>query len=155
MPLHGYSTDRRPPTTWDHFLAHPYSIGISGWQVLAGAGLLLSTLADISLSPSLDELPDFLLASVGALLIIGGIGVIRGLLDDDDDLMVGWRIERTGLLLSATAWAAYATSILVAFPLSILGWTSGFVLAASHLIRFRATRLEERRVRARIAESRH
>ena len=152
MPLHGYTTDRRPPTNWDHFLAHPYSMGISGWQVLAGAGVLISTLTNIRVSQSLNRLPESLLAAVGALLVVGGVSIIRGLLNDDDDLMVGWRTERTGLVLSATAWIAYAVTILAAFPESVLTWTSGFMLAAAHLVRFRATRLEEKRVRARIAE---
>lgn len=155
MPLHGYSTDRRPPTNWDHFLAHPYSMCISGWQVVAGAGVLVSTLTDIRLSQSLERLPQMLLAAVGALLIVGGVNVSRGLLNDDDDLMVGWRIERTGLVLSATAWLAYTVTIIAAFPASVLTWTSGLALASAHLIRFRATKLEERRVRARIAEHRN
>lgn len=152
MPLHGYTTDRRPPTNWDHLLAHPYSILISGWQILAGTAALASTLLNFRLSPSLARLPETLLAVIGGLLVLGGLSIIRGLLDDDDDLMVGWRTERTGLVLSATAWAAYAATILFAFPTSILTWTSGLMLAGAHLIRFRATRLEEKRVRARIAE---
>lgn len=154
MPLHGYTTDRRPPTNWDHLLAHPYSILICAFQILGGAGVLFSTLADVSISPSLDRLPESLLAAVGALLVVGGISVIRGLLDDSDDLMVGWRTERTGLVLSATAWAAYSVTILAAFPASVLTWTFGMVIVAAHLIRFRATQLEERRTRKRNAERR-
>ena len=152
MPLHGYTTDRRPPTNADHLLAHPYSFLICAWQIIAGAGVLVSTLTPVRLSQSLDRLPEVLLASIGALLIVGGLSVIRGLLDDSDDLMAGWRTERSGLVLSATAWIAYVATILAAFPQSVLSWTSGLALASAHLIRFRATRLEEKRVRARIAE---
>jgi len=152
MPLHGYTTDRRPPTNADHIYAHPYSIGISAWQILAGSGVLLSTLSGMRLSPSLDRLPEALLAAVGALLVVGGVSVIRGLLNDDDDLMVGWRTERTGLVLSATAWLAYAVTVFLVSPSAVLSWTSALMLGAAHLIRFRATRLEEKRVRARIAE---
>lgn len=149
MPLHGYSTDRRPPTNRDHVYAHPYSILICSYQVIAGSALLLSTLTSMRLSQSLDRLPETLLAAVGALLVVGGILVIRGLLDDSPDLMVGWRTERTGLVLSATAWASYAVTVAAAFPASVLSWTSGFLIAAAHMIRFRATQLEERRSRER------
>jgi hypothetical protein len=152
MPLHGYTTDRRPPTNTDHLLAHPYSIFICGWQILAGAAVVASILLNFALSRSLSRLPESLLAVIAAMLIVGGVSVIRGLLDDSDDLMVGWRIERTGLVLSATAWAAYAVTIIAAFPASVLTWTSALTFTGAHLVRLRATRLEEKRVRARIAE---
>lgn len=152
MPLHGYTTDRRPPTNWDHVLAHPYSISISAWQILGGAFLVAATFWQISASQSVQRLPEWLVGAIGGLLVVGGISIIRGLLNDNDDLMVGWKIERTGLVLSATAWAAYAATIMFAFPGSVLAWTSGVALMLAHLIRYRATVLEERRVRLRIAE---
>ena len=152
MPLHGYTTDRRPPTNRDHLLAHPYSVGISAWQMVAGASLLASVLWGFGVSHSVSRMPDLLVSAIGALLLVGGMFVIRGLLDDSDDLMAGWRIERTGLILSATAWAAYSATIAYSYPASVLSWTSGLTLAAAHLIRWRATVLEERRVRARILE---
>lgn len=152
MPLHGYTTDRRPPTNLDHLLAHPYSLWISAWQVLAGSVVVAATLFDISVSQSVQRLPQWLMAAIACLLIVGGASVIRGLLNDDDDLMVGWRIERTGLVLSATAWATYSIVLAVTFPGSLLAWTSGLALTFAHLFRLRATILEERRVRRRIAE---
>lgn len=154
MPLHGYTTDRRPPTNADHLLAHPYSILISGYQVAAGSATMASTLWSLKLSLSLQRLPEPLLVVVGALLVVGGLCVIRGLLDDHDNLMVGWRTERTGLILSATAWGAYGLTMLAAFPGSVLAWSFALVIATAHLIRLRATQLEERRVRARIEEER-
>ena len=152
MPLHGYTTDRRPPTNWDHALAHPYSISLALWQILAGGSVLASLLWDFSLSKSIDRMPDPLIAGICGLLLIGGVTIIRGLLDDSDDLMVGWKIERSGLILSATAWAAYAVTVAVSYPASGLSWTLSLLLALSHLIRHRATVLEERRVRRRILE---
>lgn len=152
MPLHGYTTDRRPPTNWDHVLAHPLSICISAWQVLAGAGVLVSLLWDFSLSTSMSRMPDPLVAGMCALLMLGGLFIIRGLLDDSDNLMTGWKTERTGLILSATAWAAYSITVAVSYPASVLSWTMTLAIAAAYLIRCRATVLEERRVRARMAE---
>ena len=152
MPLHGYTTDNRPPTNADHLLAHPYSIALSAWQILGGAATLASTLWDFQTSQSLQRLPQAMLAVVGALLIFGGIFVIRGLLNDDSDLMAGWRTERTGLVFSATAWGAYSITIIVAFPGSILTWSLGLTFAIANLTRLRATQLEEKRVRARISQ---
>lgn len=154
MPLHGYSTDRRPPTNKDHLYAHPYSFVLCAFQVIGGSGAVLSTLSNMSLSQSLDRLPESLLAAVGALLIVGGVLVIRGLLDDSPDLMVGWRTERTGLVLSATGWTSYAVTVAAAFPGSVLSWLLAFLIAAAHMIRFRATQLEERHSRERAERER-
>lgn len=152
MPLHGYTTDRRPPTNRDHALAHPYSISLALWQILAGGSVLASLLWDFSLSRSISRMPDPLIAGICGLLLIGGVTIIRGLLDDSDDLMTGWRIERFGLILSATAWTAYAATVAVSYPSSVLGWSLSLTLALSLLMRHRATVLEERRVRRRMLE---
>ena len=152
MPLHGYTTDRRPPTNRDHALAHPYSISLALWQILAGGSVLASLLWGFSLSPSIGRMPDPLIAGISGLLFIGGVTIVRGLLDDSDDLMVGWKIERSGLILSATAWTAYSATIAFSYPTSVLSWSLSLALAMSLLIRHRATVLEERRVRRRMLE---
>jgi len=152
MPLHGYTTDRRPPTNWDHVLAHPHSFVLAAWQVLAGCGVLASLLWDFSPSRSISRMPQPIIVGVCVLLFLGGVFIIRGLLDDSDDLMVGWKIERTGLVLSATAWSAYAATVAWSFPSSTLSWSLSLTLALAPTIRYHATVREERRVRARIAE---
>ena len=152
MPLHGYTTDRRPPTNADHVLAHPYSFLLAAWQFVAGTSVLASLLWGFSLSRSINRMPDELIAGICTLLIAGGIFIIRGLLDDSDDLMIGWKIERTGLILSATAWLAYAATVAWSYPRSVLSWSLSLVLASSLVIRWIATIREERRVRRRLAE---
>lgn len=153
MPLHGYTTDRRPPTNEDHILAHPYALAICGWQVLGGVAVLITMFTRGSLSPSLARLSPVLLAIVAVLLVVGGASVIRGLLNDDNDLMVGWRIERTGLVLSIAAWLAYTAAIFGANPGAILTWVLGLFLAGAHAFRLRATRKEEKRIRRRMDET--
>lgn len=153
MPLHGYTTDRRPPTNRDHMYAHPYAMGLACWQILGGSLSLLATLFNLNVSQSVQRMPEPLIASLGALLVVGGTQTMRGLFNDDDDLMCGWRIERTGLILSAVAWAAYTIAIVASFPAGVLSWTLGLVFAAVNVIRYRATVLEERRTRARIREA--
>ena len=152
MPLHGYTTDRRPPTNRDHVLAHPHAFVLAAWQIMAGVSVLASLLWDFTPSRSIARMPQPIIIGVCILLVIGGVFIVRGLLDDTDDLMTGWKIERSGLILSTTAWAAYAATVAWSFPGSALSWSLSLALAVMHVIRYHATVLEERRVRARIAE---
>ena len=147
MPLHGYSTDRRPPTNVDHLYAHPYAFGICVFQIVAGALSLLMTLTNLNASQSVQRLPQSLIAVLGVLLLLGGTQIIRGLLNDDDDLMQGWKIERTGLILSAAAWFAYFVTVIFAFPASVMSWSLILLLGIAHCVRYRATVLQERRFR--------
>lgn len=150
MPLHGYTTDRRPPSNVDHLYAHPYAIVLALWQIVGGLLTMLTTLTHLTVSQSVERMAQPLIAALAVLLVAGGAQTIRGLLNDDDDLMQGWKIERTGLILSAAAWGAYAVTILFAFPSSILTWSFALGIAVANAIRCRATVVEERRTRDRI-----
>lgn len=153
MPLHGYTTDRRPPSNRDHLYAHPYSMAVAAFQILAALVITAAAVLNLSgVSQSLQRLPATLLLMLSAMLLVGGVSIIRGLLDDSDDLMIGWKIERRGLILSATSLGIFAFVIASQFPKSVTGWGLSAFLTAAHLIRFRATVLEERRVRTRVAE---
>jgi protein-S-isoprenylcysteine O-methyltransferase Ste14 len=148
MPLRGYSTDNRPPTVLDHLLAHPYSIMFAVWQVIAGALAVLTTLFDFTVSSSMERLSQPLIAATGILFAVGGVQVVRGLLDDDDDLMQGWKIERTGLVLTIAAWLAFFVTIVWSFPGSVLTWLLCLLVGAgAPSLRLWATRREERRHR--------
>ena len=52
MPLHGYSTDRRPPTNLDHMLAHPYAIAVAVWQIFAGSLVVTALVFGFGLNTS-------------------------------------------------------------------------------------------------------
>ncbi|GAB3889239.1 hypothetical protein [Terrabacter terrigena] len=151
MPLRGYSTDNRPPTVLDHLLAHPYAITFAVWQVIAGALAVLTTLFSFTVSQAIERLPQPLVAATGILFALGGIQIVRGLLDDDDDLMQGWKIERTGLVLTIAAWLAFFIAIVWSFPSSVLTWLLCLLVGAgAPSLRLWATRREEKRVRARM-----
>jgi hypothetical protein len=135
-------------------LAHPYAMSIGTFQVCAGTLALLVTLFDFSVSQSIERLPQPLVAATGILFALGGVQTIRGLLDDDDDLMQGWKIERTGLILSGAAWFVFALAIVTSFPRGVLTWLFCFLVGCGgHGLRYWATIREERRVRARMAEA--
>lgn len=146
MPLHGYTTDNRPPTNLDHLLAHPYAIGLSVWQALVGLGVITAAITGHQLSESESYLHPAFLAAIGAFLIYGGVGVIRGLLNDDDDLRVGFRIERGGLILTASAWLAFAVALASTNPSGVYAYSFGATVTGVCLFRLWAGKREENRI---------
>lgn len=149
MPLRAYHhSSRNPPTALDHLLAHPYGIGVAVFQIVGGIAQL-TTLAfpGITVSRSLDQMANGLVVILCSLLIIGGVLVILGIFDNDEDLMRGFRRERTGLILSGTAWVIFSIAIFVAFPSSVLTWAFGLVPFGGAALRVWATFLEERYLR--------
>lgn len=151
MPTHGYTADGHPPTVLDHLLAHCFELLICAFAMLGGT---LSIFAAVSsrttVSPSLDKLQPLLAGIVGVVLLAGGVLVWRGLFDDSDDLMTGWRYERFGLILSAAGWGSYGVTIWWNRPLAILSWgLCAFIVLAS-LLRIWATVRSEKRTRKAI-----
>ena len=152
MPLHGYSTDRRPPTNLDHLRAHPYSIMIASFQIFAAAAVLGALIFGYRFTSSVLQLPKEPLVGLCAVLIFGGINVVRGLLDDSNDLRRGFRIERGGLILSGAGWTASTVSVFVANHAAIFMWTLGLFISAAIALRLDAGRLEEKRVAREIQD---
>lgn len=151
MPLHGYTTDRRPPTVLDHYFAHSYEMILAAWCMLAGAYLAISTFIDeLSVSPSVDMLPDWLALIIGGLLVTGGALQTWGLLDDSDDVATGWKLERMGLVLTFGAWVIYTGVIAAMIPGAVLSWTLGLAILTMTVLRFAATVVAERRLRRAI-----
>ncbi|HET7399730.1 MAG TPA: hypothetical protein VFJ94_14530 [Intrasporangium sp.] len=152
MPLHGYTTDRRPPSLMDHVFAHPFELTLATWCGLAGAMLAASTITGVQVSPTLDRLPWWLSVMVGALLVVGGICQVWGLFDDSDDIAVGWKIERVGLILSGSAWSSYTLAIVYLIPGAVLSWSLGLAILTMLGLRFTATVKEEQRIRKAIRQ---
>lgn len=150
MPLHGYTTERYPPTILDHIYAHPFELALAVWGILGGLGSVAATVSHTQASAVMNALPTWLLILFGALLTVGAALIMTGLFDDSDDLMRGWRIERTGLVLSGFGWAAYTVTLAAVIPRNFIGWGLTGLLTLSMGFRFRATQLEERRVRKAI-----
>lgn len=146
MPLHGYSTDRRPPTNLDHMLAHPYAIAVAVWQIFAGGLVVTALVFGFGLNTSAMRLPKAPLFALCLVLIFGGVNVIRGLLDDSNDLRKGFRIERGGLILSGAGWTAYGLSVLIGNPGAVLSWSMGVIFSAAIGLRIVAGRREESRI---------
>lgn len=154
MPLRGYTTDRRPPSVLDHILAHPFEMGLAAWGGGAGALLVIASIWDeMRVSPTVDMLPDWLAATLGGLLIVGGLLQTWGLLDDSDDIAVGWKLERMGLILSGAAWASYTMTIMWMLPRAVLSWSLTGTVLVMLALRYAATVLEERRIRKAIEPS--
>ena len=143
---------RVPPTKLDHLLAHPYELSLAVAGLTAALLILAGEIvAAITVSPSVDAMHGLVAWGIGLLGVPGHALIIAGLLDDDDDLMNGWRRERTGLVLAAFAWAIYTLAIFAANPGSIVTWGFGLSLIVAHCLRLRATQREERETRAALA----
>ena len=151
MPHRRYHP-RTPPSMADHWLAHPHELSLAIAGLVASLLILAGEIvAAITVSPSVDAMHSLVAWGIGLLGVPGHALIIAGLLDNDEDLMNGWRRERTGLVLAAFAWAIYTLAILAVFPGSIVTWGFGLSLIAAHCLRLRATQLEERETRAAIA----
>ena len=146
MPLHGYSTDRRPPTNLDHMLAHPYAFAVAAWQIMAGSLVLTALVFGFAITTSAMRLPRAPLFAMCLVLLIGGINVIRGLLDDSNDLRKGFRVERGGLILSGAGWTAFGVSVLIANPGAVLSWSMGVIFSVALGLRLVAGLREEARI---------
>lgn len=156
MPLRTYSRSlQRPPSLKDHFYAHPYELLLAGFGTIIGVCLVISQALDILgpghewfvVNPELERISDWLAGAYGLVLALGSVLTISGLLDDQDDLMIGWARERTGLLLAASAWSSISVTILMLQPDRVFAWGLSLSVAISSLIRFRATQIEEARTR--------
>lgn len=146
MPLHGYSTDRRPPTNLDHMRAHPYSLAIAAWQILIGGLVLVALVFNFHITTSAMRLPRTVLFALALVLILGAINVMRGLFDDSNDLRKGFRVERGGLILSGAAWTSFSISVLIANPGAVPTWSMGVLFSIAMALRIDAGRREEKRI---------
>lgn len=148
MPTHVYVGFRRPPTKFDHLLAHPYELMLAAYGILGGVLALVSAFNhDISVSRSLEQLPVVGLAASALLLILGGGGILHGLFDDSPELGRGFSRERQGLVLAAAGWTVYALCIAWLSPSSVLSWGLCVSLVAAKLLRFVATVRQESGIR--------
>lgn len=146
MPQHGYSTDRQPPTVRDHLYAHPFAFSISAYQIAMGGLVLISLVFGVGFASSVLRLPKGPLFALSLVLIFGGINIMRGLLDDSNDLRKGFRIERGGLILSGAAWTAYGLCVIIANPLAIPSWSLAAFFSVAMGLRIAAGRREENRI---------
>lgn len=146
MPLHGYSTDRRPPTNLDHMLAHPYAFAVAAWQILAGSLVITALVFGFNLNTSAMRLPKAPLFAMCLVLLLGGINVIRGLLDDSNDLRKGFRVERGGLILSGAGWTSYGASVVIGNPAAVLSWSMAAIFSVAMALRIVAGVREENRL---------
>lgn len=151
MPRRRYHP-RQPPTRLDHLLAHPYEtiLAVGGFAACA-AIILGEIIPTLVVSPSIAALNGLVAWTIGILGIPGHALIIRGLLDDHPDLMVGWRRERYGLVLAGSSWLLYAFGVAWVHPQAAVsyGFAGGIVTAMA--LRLAATYAEERNTRAVIA----
>ena len=152
LPLH-----KRHPSWWDHVLVHPNDHGVAVIAFLIGGLMAVSPWTGLVPGDSMAAMPAQLIASVGVMLTLGSVLVVRGLhWGDAERMSVGWRVEQAG-------WALI-TGGLVAFAITagytgasaaavILAWTFG-VSSAIRWLSFRYIRrnAQVRRTRGKAAD---
>jgi protein-S-isoprenylcysteine O-methyltransferase Ste14 len=146
MPLHGYSTDRRPPTNLDHMRAHPYALAVAAWQILVGGLVLVALVFNFHFTSSAMRLPRGPLFALCLVLILGAINVMRGLFDDSNDLRKGFRIERGGLILSGAGWTSFSVAVFIGAPGAVPTWSMGVLFSIAMALRIDAGIREENRI---------
>lgn len=153
MPTHVYVGLRRPPTRFDHLLAHPYELALAVYGIVGGILAIASAFNEgMSVSASMDQLPALAAAAAGLLLLVGGGGILHGLFDNSDDLGIGFTRERMGLALQTAGWGVYAVTIAWLSISSVLSWGLCVALILANVLRFIATTRQERNLRADVKQ---
>jgi hypothetical protein len=154
MPTHVYRGHRKPPTAFDHLLAHCWEIPLSVWAMVGGGmSIYAAFTTGTSVSRSYDQLPMIFAALAGALLVLGGGGIVHGLFSNGEDLRIGFTRERMGLALAGAGWAIYGVCIYSLDDGAFLSWSLCFTIFTSCVLRIVATYIQERLHRAQITEA--
>lgn len=153
MPRHVYRARTEPPSFWDRLWAHPFefmmaAVWLIGAIVMVGELLLQG----FTPSPAMEEPADLVALLLAAFLLVGAVGVLVGLLYDNQNLIRDWQAERVGLISGASGTAAYAYAVYWSFPSSILSWGIPILMALGCVARLIATFLEERSRRESVAK---
>lgn len=134
--------------------AHPFELLFGVLAVCAGTALTLGAVAPVSLNATL---PALLVRIWGATQLLAGVLIVTGILLRywrPARLVVGWRLERAGLVPLAAAIAVYGIAALAyAGPRAIYPVSLYAAFAVGCLTRARAIARMERRVLERGADA--
>lgn len=140
---------RIPPKLGDRILAHPGSVAIGVWSIVAGVVLVFdSATPEFTASRSLDRLPDWPRLWIAGTLLVGGVLVCVSLLRTWTRIDLSWRLEQGGWWILNGSWLAVATVFFWSSPTSILSWGSVLLLVMAGALRCQAVRITERKTRA-------
>lgn len=143
-------TPYRLPTVLNRVLNHPVEVPLHLFFVAMGIFAAIGIAAPAAgfaerplVSAALAALPWWLAAGFSVTFAAGGALCLAGIFDDDADLIVGWRRERGGLVLSATGWLAYSGAVALIVRGPPFTWGFGLTLAAGFGLRLWATYRDE------------
>lgn len=144
MPNHHYTITHRPPRLTDHFLAHGMSYAMAIWSMYVGVVSVITGATSFEVSKALIVLPGALTVGIGTFLIIGGWSIVAGLSDDSDDVRVGWRKERGGIVICGTGWLAFGVATLILAPAVTIFWSLALFMQIGMGARYWGTYEEEK-----------
>lgn len=106
------------------------------WSIYVAVAVALTALFPaITITFTVAGLPLALSLAVAAFLAVGSANILRGLFQQKGTLRYGWRIERSGLVISMSGWLAYGFATMLARSSATLIWTLSFVLVAASALR--------------------
>ena len=117
---------------------HPYELVLSGWAIVAG--LLLAAAAVIPFwepAPSIEALPEPLLALIAVVLITGGSGV-HAAFWSSLELGKALALERVSLGIMTAGWLGYVVAIAAYAPGRVMQWGIYIALCMATGFRWRA-----------------
>lgn len=144
----------RPPSRWDHVLAHAGTFAAALWWIVFGALLLGPALAGGPwyASPTLAQLPMWASVLTGTLLLAGGALAGWGIQTTTPVLDRAWRAQKTGLPLAAGGWVFYTGTLVVTNPTATVSIGSGLTHAAIAVLALIAVHRADAQIRQEVRE---
>lgn len=143
-----------PPTVWDRTQASPFVV-VALWSVVVGVKLgLMPLFPSFTPSPALGTLPAWTAIALAGGLVAGGLMATVGLWNSWENRTKAWGLERSGWIILAAAWTAYAFVVVQKFPGSTISWGSALAYCVIALIRvaaIKAMKAEAQRVKKQVA----
>lgn len=154
MPDRSRHARRQPPSITDHILSHPCEVALAVWWVLLGAAIAVGLIPGApDISRVVDNLPLPVALALAVSVGVGGGLALVGVTWPGERLSTAWRIERTGLLLAASGWAAYLVIIATAATVSTFTASMAATMIVAAVLRLIALHGVEADTRAVVAQA--
>lgn len=145
----------RPANLGERCLVHSIPLVVAIWGAYFGLVALLESFLDTDLTTLILMIPLPIAVAVGVFQIVGNTTFALGLLNGNDDISVGWHIERKGIALAISGWMSYAVSVFITDPRSTVQWTLCLTMSLGLAGRAVLTWRAEHHIRSTMIEEEH
>lgn len=131
MPSHVPQPVNDPPSFFDRLRIHSSDVWLAVLAITVGVVVTVGRLSRVMTSTSLSSLDDWLPIALAAVMVVGGLVAVTGLLWTGRTESRGWTLEQSGWWMVASAWAGYAIAVVSSPTGTIAGVAISSVLAAA------------------------